>query len=100
MISISITKTKYTTTITADGHSTNTDEPCSRVSTTLDLIYYILLPFITSHNRYHGYTSITLINSQISLPQIQTFTLYLYSLQSLYPSNIKITQKENQNENN
>lgn len=100
MITITINKTPTQTTITADGHSTNTDEPCARVSTTLDLLYYTSLEFIISNTRSNGFTSLTLINSKLSLPHIKTFTLYLYSLQSLYPSNIKINQKEITDENN
>ena len=94
MIMISIEETKNHLRIEARGHSMGTDEPCSRVSTTLDLIKLFLTRFLVESKREAGYTFLKLIKSPLSEENLTNAILYLKELSDLYPNQITITERK------
>lgn len=71
-----------------------TDEPCSRVSTTLDLIKLFLTRFLLDTKREAGYTFIKLIKSPLSEESLTSAIMYLQELSELYPNQITITERK------
>lgn len=79
--------------IKAKGHSMGTNEPCSRVSTTLDLAKIFLTRFIIENERKNGYTYLKIINSPLTDETVRSVIFYLYELSKLYPSHITIIER-------
>ena len=71
-----------------------TDEPCSRVSTTLDLIKVFLNRFTILSHRASGYTVLKFIKSPLSEENLTNAILYLKELSELYPNQITITERK------
>ena len=94
MIMISIEETKNHLRIEARGHSMGTDEPCSRVSTTLDLVKVFLTRFTILSHRASGYTVLKFIKSPLSEENLTNAILYLKELSKLYPNQITITERK------
>lgn len=72
-----------------------TDEPCSRVSTTLDLVKLFLTRFTVASNRKNGYTYLKIIKSPLSEEMLMSSILYLKELSQLYPKSITIIERKN-----
>lgn len=72
-----------------------TDEPCSRVSTTLDLIKVFLTRFTVLSHRNNGYTVLKLIKSPLSEENLVSAITYLQELSNLYPAHIQIIERKN-----
>lgn len=100
MIRITLTETKNHIEIESKGHSTGTDEPCSRVSTTLDIIKVFLTRYIVASNRKNGYTYLKLIKSPLTEENLTSAILYLHDLSTLYPHHITITERGINDEDN
>lgn len=94
MIVITLTETKNHLEIEAKGHSMGTDEPCSRVSTTLDLIKLFLTRFLLDTKREAGYTFLKLIKSPLSEEALTNSLIYLQELSELYPNHITIKERK------
>ena len=94
MIAITLTETKNHLRIEARGHSMGTDEPCSRVSTTLDLIKLFLTRFTVLSHRARGYTVLKIIKSPLSEENLKSAIMYLQELSELYPNQITITERK------
>ena len=94
MIVITLTETKNHLEIEAKGHSMGTDEPCSRISTTLDLIKIFLTRFLLDTKREAGYTFLKLIKSPLSEEALTNSIIYLKELSKLYPNHIVITERK------
>ena len=94
MIAITLTETKNHLAIEARGHSMGTDEPCSRVSTTLDLIKIFLTRFLVESKREAGYTFLKLIKSPLSEENLTSAIMYLQKLSELYSNQITITERK------
>ena len=94
MITITLVETKNHLEIEARGHSMGTDEPCARVSTTLDLIKLFLTRFTLISDRKSGYTYLKLIKSPLSEEILVNSILYLKELSQLYPKSITITERK------
>ena len=94
MISITLVETKNHLEIVARGHSMGTDEPCARVSTTLDLIKVFMTRFITDSSRKNGYTRLQIIKSPLSEENLVSTIVYLQELSTLYPSHIQIIERK------
>ena len=94
MIVITLTETKNHLEIEAKGHSMGTDEPCSRISTTLDLIKIFLTRFLLDTKRGAGYTFLKLIKSPLSEEALTNSIIYLKELSKLYPNHIVITERK------
>lgn len=94
MIAITLTETKNHLEIEARGHSMGTDEPCSRVSTTLDLIKLFLTRFLIDTKRETGYTVLKIIKSPLSEENLTSAIMYLQELSELYPNQITITERK------
>ena len=71
-----------------------TDEPCSRVSTTLDLIKLFLTRFLVESKREDGYTFLKLIKSPLSEEALTNSLIYLKELADLYPNHITIKERK------
>ena len=71
-----------------------TDEPCARVSTTLDLIKLFITRFTLISDRKSGYTYLKLIKSPLSEEMLVNSILYLKELSQLYPKSITITERK------
>lgn len=95
MINITLSETKNHLEIEARGHSMGTDEPCSRVSTTLDLVKLFLTRFTVASNRKNGYTYLKIIKSPLSEEMLMSSILYLKELSQLYPKSITIIERKN-----
>lgn len=95
MIMVTIEETKNHLRIEARGHSMGTDEPCSRVSTTLDLIKVFLTRFTVLSHRNNGYTVLKLIKSPLSEENLVSAITYLQELSNLYPAHIQIIERKN-----
>ena len=95
MIIITIEETKNHLRIEARGHSLGTDEPCSRVSTTLDLIKVFLTRFTVLSHRNNGYTVLKIIKSPLSEEALTNSIIYLKELSKLYPNHITIKERKN-----
>ena len=95
MISITLVETKNHLEIEVRGHSMGTDEPCSRMSTTLDLIKVFMTRFISDSTRKNGYTYLKLIKSPLSEEMLMSSILYLKELSQLYPKSITIIERKN-----
>ena len=93
MIAITLTESKNHLEIEARGHSMGTDEPCARVSTTLDLIKLFLTRFLLECKREAGYTFLRLIKSPLSEEALSNSILYLKELSDLYPNYITIKER-------
>ena len=93
MIAITLTETKNHLEIEARGHSMGTDEPCARVSTTLDLIKLFLTRFTLDSERIGGYTFLKLIKSPLSEESLTNSIIYLKELSKLYPNHITIIER-------
>ncbi len=72
-----------------------TDEPCSRVSTTLDLIKLFLTRFLVDTKRDAGYTFLKIIKSPLTEEVLISGIIYLKELSDLYPNHINITERTN-----
>ena len=94
MITITLVETKNHLEIEARGHSMGTDEPCARVSTTLDLIKLFLTRFTLISDRKSGYTYLKLIKQPLSEEILVNSILYLKELSQLYPKSITITERK------
>lgn len=94
MIVITLTETKNHLEIVARGHSMVTDEPCARVSTTLDLIKLFLNRFTLDSDRIGGYTFLKLIKSPLSEESLTSAIIYLQELSELYPNHITIKERK------
>ena len=94
MIAINFTETKNHLIIEARGHSMGTDEPCSRVSTALDLIKLFLTRFTVLSHRARGYTFLKIIKSPLSEENLTSAIMYLQELSELYPNQITITERK------
>ena len=94
MITVTIAEAKNHVEIVARGHSMGTDEPCSRVSTTLDLIKLFLTRFLLDTKRKAGYTFLKLIKSPLSEEALTNSILYLKELSKLYPNHITIIERK------
>lgn len=94
MIAITLIETKNYLEIEARGHSMGTDEPCSRVSTTLDLIKLFLTRFLLVTKREAGYTFLKLIKSPLSEEALTISIIYLKELSKLYPNHIIIKERK------
>ena len=94
MIAITLTETRNHLEIEARGHSMGSYEPCSRVSTTLDLIKLFLTRFLVESNREAGYTVLKLIKSPLSEENLTIAIMYLQELSELYPNQITITERK------
>lgn len=79
--------------IKVKGHSMGTNEPCSRVSTALDLTKIFLTRFIIKSERKNGYTYLKIINSPLTDETVRSVIFYLYELSKLYPSHITIIER-------
>lgn len=93
MIVLTVTENRNYFEIEAKGHSMGTDEPCSRVSTTLDLTKIFLTRFIIKNERKNGYTYLKIINSPLTDETVKSVIFYLYELSKLYPSHITIIER-------
>lgn len=94
MIMITLTETKNHIEIVARGHSMGTDEPCARVSTTLDLIKLFLNRFTLDSDRIAGYTFLKLIKSPLTEEALINSLIYLKELADLYPNHITIKERK------
>ena len=94
MITVTIAEAKNHVEIVARGHSMGTDEPCARVSTTLDLIKVFLTRFTLDSERLGGYTFLKLIKSPLSEEALTNSIIYLKELSKLYPNHITITERK------
>ena len=95
MIVATITETNKHLVIECTGHSMGTDEPCSRVSTTLDLVKLFLTRFTVASDRKNGYTYLKIIKSPLSEELLVNSVLYLKELCKLYPNHITIKERKN-----
>lgn len=93
MIRITLTETSNNLVIECTGHSMGTDEPCTRISTTLDLIKVFMTRFITDSVRENGYTRLKIIKSPLSEENLTSTIIYLQELSTLYPTHIQITER-------
>ena len=94
MINITISETKNHLEIEARGHSMGTDEPCSRVSTTLDLVKLFLTRFTVAIDRKNGYTYLKIIKSPLSEELLVNSVLYLKELSKFYPNHVTIEERK------
>ena len=95
MIKITLSETKNHLEIEARGHSMGTDEPCARMSTTLDLIKVFMTRFISDSTRKNGYTYLKIIKSPLSEENLVSAITYLQELSNLYPAHIQIIERKN-----
>lgn len=95
MIIATITETNKHLVIECTGHSMGTDEPCARMSTTLDLIKVFMTRFISDSTRKNGYTYLKIIKSPLSEENLVSAITYLQELSNLYPAHIQIIERKN-----